>query len=125
MSAHLRAIRPAGLGNTAGEQSAWFEAFRAGGVLEKDRAAAILPQRADTVSLYRRIRSGQVVSYDLQPVFFAEGAQNTGKILASLTALQELGLIREENGRWLPAPVTDKRDLASAPILQRLTAQAQ
>ena len=125
VSAHLRAIRPAGLGNTAGEQSAWFEAFRAGGVLEKDRAAAILPQRADTVSLYRRIRSGQVVSYDLQPVFFAEGAQNTGKILASLTALQELGLIREENGRWLPAPVTDKRDLASAPILQRLTAQAQ
>ena len=33
VSAHLRAIRPAGLGNLPSEQAAWFEAFRTGGTL--------------------------------------------------------------------------------------------
>ena len=120
VSAHLHAIRPAELGNTPSEQAAWFEAFRTGAALPADRAAALLPERADTVALYRRIRTGQVASADLQPVFAAGGAQNTGKILASLTALQELGLVEDRDGHWLPVAVTDKRDLASAPVLQRL-----
>ena len=101
VSAHLKAIRPAELGNTPSEQAAWFEAFRTGGSLDAARAAALLPARADTVSLYRRIRGGHVAAADLQPVFAAEGPQNTGKTLASLTALQELGLIEEQEGRWL------------------------
>ena len=43
VSAHLRAIRPAGLGNTPSAQAAWFEAFCAGVVLEPARARALLP----------------------------------------------------------------------------------
>ena len=125
VSAHLKAIRPAELGNTPSEQAAWFEAFRTGGSLDADRAAALLPARADTVSLYRRIRGGHVAAADLQPVFAAEGPQNTGKTLASLTALQELGLIEEQEGRWLPVPVTAKQDLASAPVLQKLAELAK
>ena len=125
VSAHLKAIRPAGLGNTPSEQAAWFEAFRTGGELPAERAAVLLPQRADTVALYRRIRTGQVVAGDLQPVFAAEGAQNTGKMLASLTALQELGLVEERDGRWLPVAVTAKQDLASAPVLQKLAGMAK
>ena len=58
-------------------------------------------------------------------VFAAEGPQNTGKTLASLTALQELGLIEEQEGRWLPVPVTAKQDLASAPVLQKLAELAK
>ena len=122
VSAHLRAIRPAGLGNLPSEQAAWFEAFRTGGTLEPARAAALLPDRADTVMLYKRIRGGQVASGDLQPVFAAQGPENTGKTLTSLAALHELGLIQEQNGHWLPVPVTTKQDLASAPILQKLAA---
>ena len=61
----------------------------------------------------------------MQPVFAAEGPQNTGKTLASLTALQELGLIEEQEGRWLPVPVTAKQDLASAPVLQKLAELAK
>ena len=125
VSAHLKAIRPAELGNTPSEQAAWFEAFRTGGSLDAARAAALLPARADTVSLYRRIRGGHVAAADLQPVFAAEGPQNTGKTLASLTALQELGLIEEQEGRWLPVPVTAKQDLASAPVLQKLAELAK
>ena len=122
VSAHLRAIRPAGLGNLPSEQAAWFEAFRTGGTLEPARAAALLPDRADTVMLYKRIRGGQVASGDLQPVFAAQGPENTGKTLTSLAALHELGLIEEQNGHWLPVPVSTKQDLASAPILQKLAA---
>ena len=124
VSAHIKAIRPAGLGNTPCEQAAWFEAFCAGAALEPAQAAALLPGRADTVALYKRIRGGQVLAGDLQPVFAAQGAQNAGKTLASLAALQELGLIEEQQGRWLPVPVTEKRDLAAAPVLRRLAGQA-
>ncbi len=60
-----------------------------------------------------------------QPVFAAQGVQNTGRMLASLTALQELGLIEEQDGRWLPVAVTAKQDLASAPVLQRLATMAK
>ena len=124
VSAHIKAIRPAGLGNTPCEQAAWFEAFCAGAALGPAQAAALLPGRADTVALYKRIRGGQVLAGDLQPVFAAQGAQNAGKTLASLAALQELGLIEEQQGRWLPVPVTEKRDLAAAPVLRRLAGQA-
>ncbi len=124
VSAHLRAIRPAGLGNLPSQQAAWFEAFQAGATLEPAQAQALLPDRADTVALYKRIRGGQVFCGDLQPVFAAQGAEHTGKTLASLTALQELGLVEAQNGRWLPAQFSGKQDLAAAPVLQKLTALA-
>lgn len=124
VSAHLKGIRPANLSNTPSEQAAWFEAFRTGVVLEPVRAEALLPERNDTVMLYKRIRSGQVFTSDLQPVFAAQGPENTGKTLASLLALQELGLIEEQNGRWLTVPVSQKQDLASAPVLKKLAQQA-
>ena len=124
VSAHLKGIRPANLSNTPSEQAAWFEALRTGAVLEPVRAEALLPERNDTVMLYKRIRSGQVFTSDLQPVFAAQGPENTGKTLASLLALQELGLIEEQNGRWLPVPVSQKQDLASAPVLKKLAQQA-
>ena len=82
VSAHLKAIRPAELGNTPSEQAAWFEAFRTGGSLDAARAAALLPARADTVSLlpaYPRRACGRGGS---AAGFAAEGPQNTGKTLA-------------------------------------------
>lgn len=124
VSAHLKAIRPAHLTNTPSEQAAWFEAFCTGAVLEPARAEALLPDRADTVMLYKRIRGGQVFASDLQPTFASQGPENTGKTLASLTALQELGLIEEQDGRWLPVPVSQKQDLAAAPVLRKLAEQA-
>ena len=81
-----------------------------------------MPDRNDTANLYRRIRAGGVPADDLQPVFAAAGPQNTGKTLASLTALYELGLVEQQNGRWMPAAVTGKKNLDDAPILQKLRA---
>ena len=82
--------------------------------------AANLPTRAETAAVYRMIRSGNVFAEDLQPVFAAAGPQNTGKTLASITALQELGLIEQQGSRLLPVAVSEKKDLASAPILKKL-----
>lgn len=124
VSAHCKAMRPAGLGNEPARQAAAFDAVCAGTVLSPDRAQAFLPDRNDTANLYRRIRAGGVCAEDLQPVFAASGAENTGKTLASLQALCELGLVEQQNGRWMPAAVTGKKNLDDAPILQKLRAMA-
>lgn len=125
VSAHLKGIRPAGLGNGPSEQAALFEAFCAGAALTPAQAAEFLPERADTVALYKRIRGGSVFAGDLQPVFAAQGAGRTGRTLASLTALEQLGLIEQRQGRWLPVAAAQKQDLAAAPVLRRLAAQAE
>lgn len=124
VSAHCKAMRPAGLGNEPARQAAAFDAVCAGTVLPPDRAQAFLPDRNDTANLYRRIRAGGVCAEDLQPVFAASGAENTGKTLASLQALCELGLVEQQNGRWMPAAVTGKKNLDDAHILQKLRAMA-
>lgn len=124
VSAHCKAMRPAGLGNEPARQAAAFDAVCAGTVLPPDRVQAFLPDRNDTANLYRRIRAGGVCAEDLQPVFAASGAENTGKTLASLQALCELGLVEQQNGRWMPAAVTGKKNLDDAPILQKLRAMA-
>lgn len=120
VSAHCKAIRPAELGNAPSEQAAWFEALLAGTAMPYSERAANLPTRAETAAVYRMIRSGNVFAEDLQPVFAAAGPQNTGKTLASITALQELGLIEQQGSRLLPVAVSEKKDLASAPILKKL-----
>lgn len=122
VSIHCKAMRPAGLGNEPARQAAVFDAVCSGTELPPDRAEAFLPDRNDTANLYRRIRAGGVPADDLQPVFAAAGPQNTGKTLASLTALYELGLVEQQNGRWMPAAVTGKKNLDDAPILQKLRA---
>lgn len=124
VSAHAKAMRPAGLGNVPAAQAAAFAALRAGGTLKREEAAAFLPDRSDTAKIYRMIRAGGLPANDLQPVFAALGPENTGRTLASLAALQELGLIENQNGRWMPAAVTAKRSLDDAPVLQKLRALA-
>ena len=120
VSAHLKAIRPAGFGNGPSHQAALFEAFCTGAPLTREQAAEFLPARTDTVTLYRRIRGGGVAAGDLQPLLAAQGTEKTGKTLASLTALEQLGLIRQQSGRWQPVENPQKQDLASAPVLRRL-----
>ena len=46
-------------------------------------------------------------------------------ILSSLREMYLNGLIEEQEGRWLPVPVTAKQDLASAPVLQKLAELAK
>ena len=70
--------------------------------------------------MYRMIQAGSVYAEDLQPVFAALGSDKAGKVLVSLEALRELGLVERRGARYLPAAVDGKKDLMSAPILRRM-----
>lgn len=124
VSAHCKGLRPAGLGNGPARQAAMFGAVCAGTKLPADQAQKFLPDRADIAALYRRIRAGGIPADDLQPAFAAAGAEHTGRTLAGLMALSELGLIQRQNDRWMPAAVQSKKNLDDAPILQKLRAMA-
>ena len=124
VSLHIRAMRPAGMGDGPCRQAALLDDFLAGRSLTPDQAAALSPTRADTVALYRLVQSGAVFAEDLQPTFAALGAENAGKALVSLEALRELGLVERRGARWMPAAVSGKKDLTSAPILRRMAAMA-
>ncbi|MCI2046822.1 MAG: single-stranded-DNA-specific exonuclease RecJ [Faecalibacterium sp.] len=123
-SGRIQELRPAGLGNAPAEQAAEFEAFCGGAALEKAQLEALRPARADVIRTYQAVRAGKVHADDLQPLFACLGAEQTGKTLAGLLALQQLGLIaraEKDGAAWFePVPCTEKKDLAQAPILKRM-----
>ena len=126
LSGRIRELRPAGLPAQTARQAALFEAFLHGSRLPDSQRRELVPQRALIVTLYRMIQKGEVWAQDLQPVFAKLGPENTGRILAGLTALTQLGLVEicETGGakKYAPVPVAQKQDLFSAPILKALEA---
>lgn len=120
VSVHIRALRPAGLSDAPVRQAALLDDFLAGRALTQEQAQAFSPARTDTVALYRMIQAGNVYTEDLQPIFAALGDDKAGKVLVSLEALRELGLVERRGARYLPAAVDGKKDLMSAPILRRI-----
>ena len=120
VSVHIRALRPAGMGDAPVRQAALLDDFLAGHALTREQAEQFAPARTDTVALYRMIQAGSVYAEDLQPVFAALGSDKAGKVLVSLEALRELGLVERRGARYLPAAVDGKKDLMSAPILRRM-----
>lgn len=84
------------------------------------------PQREDTAAVYRLLAAcpGGVCAEDLRGMFARCGAQRAGKVLVSLRALCELGLVQQRQdarGEFFQiVPAQGKKDLAAAPILQRL-----
>lgn len=124
VSAQCKAIKPAGLENTASKLVSLFEDFRAGSKISAFQARQLLPGRVDCVKLYRRIQHGGVYVKDLQPEFAEAGAENTGKVLVGLEAMLELGLVEERDGRYLPSRTAEKKNLESAPVLVKLHALA-
>ena len=126
LSGRIRELRPAGLPAQTARQAALFDAFLHGSKLADRQRQELLPQRALIVTLYCMIQKGEVWAQDLQPVFAKLGPENTGRILAGLTALTQLGLVEicETGGakKYAPVPVAQKQDLFSAPILKALEA---
>lgn len=124
ISGRVRELRPAGLENCSPQQAAVYTAFRQGASLEREEKLQLLPDRAHVAAIYRMIRSGGVSAEDLQPLFARMGSQLTGKTMAALDALLQLGLveIREIGGAetFVPVAVEGKKDLESAPVLKAL-----
>lgn len=123
VSARVVELRPAGLGNTHVEQSAVFASFSTGGEPSAGQKNLLLPTRENTAAVYRAVRDGGEVYYnDMRPLFAKLGEQMTGRVLTSLAALEELGLVArdEGSGRYHVVRVEEKKDLASSAVLRRL-----
>lgn len=124
LSGRILELRPAGLGNRPAELAALYEALCRGTPLTDEQRAALRPDRAEIVAVYKELRQGHWLADDLQPLFSKLGADKAGKILTTVTALRQLGLIerKEVDGapRLAVVPTTEKRDLADAPILKSL-----
>lgn len=117
-------VRPAGLGNEPARQAELYEAFCGGVKLTAEQKALLQPTRRDIAVVYQALRSRSWHADDLQPLFAHIGAAQAGKILVGVTALEQLGLVaqQEQNGAdmLVIVPTAEKKDLASAPILKRM-----
>lgn len=123
VSARAIELRPAGLTNRHVTQSALFENFSCGGKPSSAQRALLAPTREQTAVVYRALRDGVPLCYhDLRPAFARFGEEESGRVLTSLAALEELGLIGrdEETALYTVLPVADKRELSSSSLLQRL-----
>ena len=123
VSARIVEVRPAGMGNEHVAQSALFESFLAGMEPDDGQREMLDPTREDTAAVYRQVRDGSRVNFgDLRPVFARLGGAMAGRVLTSLAALEELGLIGRDTatGCYRMVPVQEKKDLETSAVLQRL-----
>jgi single-stranded-DNA-specific exonuclease len=128
LSGRVVEMHPAGFGPQQAAQAALAEALRRGTPLAEEEKAQIRPARADIVAVYREIQQHAWHAEDLQPLLARMGAENAGKTLVALTALEQVGLVQtvERDGAHFLAlvPTQEKRNLADAPILQCLAQSA-
>ena len=124
LSGRLRALRPAGQTDEVPRQAALFRALEGQAALNEEEKSLLRPSREDVAAVYREIRAGGVPAEDLQPLFARLGEGRTGKILAGLCALRQLNLVElardEQASVYRAVRTTEKKDLASAPILHSL-----
>lgn len=128
VSARLVDIRPVGMSERHTALAELCEAVQYGMQPTPEQCTQLLPQRMETAAVYRLITASPagIPADDLRPVFARLGEEQTGKILVSLIALEQLSLIeRAVNGQgilvWRAVPVTEKKDLSAAPVLRALT----
>ncbi len=126
VSARVKDMRPAGLKDDYLDTLLPAQAALAGAVLGPHEVQQVYPQREDTAAVYHLLAAhpGGMCAEDLRGMFARCGAQRAGKVLVSLRALCELGLVQQRQdsrGEFLHiVPTQGKKDLAAAPILQRL-----
>lgn len=123
VSSRIVEMRPAGMGEQHVEQSVLFQEFTAGSAPTADQISILSPTREDTAAVYRVLRDEGGIPYtDLRPVFARLGENITGKLLTSLAALEELGLVSrdEQNECYKIVSVKEKKDLAASSLLRRL-----
>lgn len=125
LSAKIKAIRPAGLENAYMDYFEMYSGYCSGVAADEKTAKMLCPDRSIVVSVYREIGKGNVHTDDLRPMFLNMGSENTGKLLAAVDILKELGHILEVNsdGALLLVQNNDKtkKPLENSKILAALT----
>lgn len=132
VSARLVDLRPSQMNGSHTALAELCEAIQYGAKPTPQQCEQLLPQRMETAAVYRMITGSQagIPAADLRPVFAKLGEEQAGKILISLTALEQLSLVEcAVNGQgiavWRAMPVTEKKDLSAAPVLRALTQGGQ
>lgn len=102
-----------------------FETFCRGGSVDREQLRAILPDRNDFALLYRFLRGNQGYFHPAETIVSRlDNRLSYGKIRVALEAMNELGLIRIDEGlkgcRVTMNTVAGKVDLGSANIIKRL-----
>ena len=124
LSGRIVDLRPAGFGPEAARQERLVEALRRGVPLSKEDKALLRPDRAQIAAVYRELKTKRWQADDLQPLLAKLGAEQAGRNLVALTALEQVGLVAaaEHDGvRLLELlPAHEKKNLADAPILKCL-----
>lgn len=125
LSARVKELRPAGLGNDYVGETQLYQSFLGGVELTARQRQALLPTRAEVASVFRLARAGGIPAADLCPCFARLAPLGAGKVLVALQALSELDLIEKKTTggeeRYVEHPVDEKRDLMSSPTLIALT----
>lgn len=128
LSGRIQSLRPAGLSNVVAQQAALADAVCNGAALAPATLQQIRPTRDEVAAVYREILHGKWHAEDLQPLIAKLGAERAGKVIISLVALQELGLVGEQESdgaQWLCVlPTAEKKELSAAPILKRMEEQS-
>jgi single-stranded-DNA-specific exonuclease len=124
LSGRIVEMHPAGFGPQQAAQATLAEALRRGTPLAEEEKAQIRPTRADLIAVYRELQQHAWHAEDLQPLLAKMGAENAGKTLVAITALEQVGLVQtveRDGARYLAVvPTHEKRNIADAPILRCL-----
>lgn len=124
LSGRIKEIRSANLNEAYLDDLYLFDVLCAGGNLTSQQKERLLPSRAETAVIYKDITLKPLCVRDLRPLFLRIENQNAGKIMVSIAALTQLGLIEKTvvNGAevYSTVQVSEKKDLAGAKILRAL-----
>lgn len=123
VSARIRALRPAALGEEYLEDWTLYSRFMAHGALDAEEKARLCPARADVVRVYREVCAGGLRQDDLRPLLLRCGepaARRAGKLLAALAALEELAHVATDADGWLAPTGGQRRALSESALLKSL-----
>ena len=124
LSARIKELRPAGIGNEYIQQTQLYQAFISGGKLDAQQRAQLLPDRSEVAAVFRLARAEGIPAANLCRSFARLAPLSAGKIQVAIQALCELELLekRAVNGeeRYFEHPVSGKRALDDAPVFHQL-----
>lgn len=122
VSARLRDIRPAKIGDAHVESAGLYDSFCMGACLTNAQKEVLFSDRAGIGQVYKAVGKGRYFLSDLRPLFKALSPMSAGRAAVAVAALQELGLVEAnvDTGRLALVPAAQKKDLASSKLLSSL-----
>ncbi len=114
----LKHIRPAGMADDVVHNIKLFAKYYYGCELSSQQRAALYPDREFTAKVFRSLQD--VSAIDTAGLICRFNSQDSGRVLAALFGLHELGLIYEKNGVLNRTDNPQKRSLDESSVIRGL-----